>query len=1143
MLGQELTHYVIREKIGTGGMGEVYRAHDEQLDRDVALKVLPAGTLADDAARKQFRKEALALAKLNHPNIETVYEFASQDGVDFLAMELIPGEALSEKIKAGPVPQPDIVRLTLQLCEGLAAAHDHGIIHCDLKPHNLFVTPDGWLKILDFGLAKRMHSELGGATTRSVSTDTRTVSGTVPYMSPEQLSGQATDARTDIYSTGAVLYEMATGQRAFPQTQGPQLMGAILHQEPTPAITINPRISPGLDAIIRKSMDKNPGQRYQTARELRVALEGLSAGSASARLEAQEERREPAGLSKQAKWTAGAIVAVLLAVGAALGFNLGGIRGRVPVLNRVRIEPARPGIPPRPAQVRPAVAVLGFKNLSGRPDEAWLSTALSEMLTTEVGAGEKVRTIPGEMVAQLKTNLSLADADSYGPATLQKIRTSIGSDYVLQGSYLALGNGQVRLDLRLQNTQTGELMSSMSAEGSEVEIAGLVSRIGATVRTKLGAGEMKSADTGLVQATLPANPEAARLYAEAIDRVRNYDSSSALPLIQKALALEPKFALSHMVMSRVWSNLGYENKAAEEAKMAFELSASMTRREQLSIEGRYRETMHDWNKAADIYKALWNFYPDEVGPGLSLAAAEISGAQLKDAQETIAALRNLHASGFDDIRIDTNDARVAQAQGDFKRLLEISQRTAARAESLGARTLQADMLLMEARAYEYLGDAKKGEQASEQAKELYASTGDIAGVARAQNSLANSLADQGNNKEARRLYEQALATSHKTGNKAEEAVELHNIAIILRASGDLTAAKKMYLDALAINREIDNKIGEAETMNSLANVLSSMGDISGAEKMYRDGLAMAEASGDHPIAALLSTNLGDMLYYRGDSRGAQKLYESAQAIYRQMDDKDGVAMTAINIGAVLADQGDLKSAETKIDEAVSLAAQTHTKDLSGTSLLGLGQVQRDEGDLAAARKTLEQSLAIRNEIGEKTGVAETQAMLAVVALDENDVARSNELAGKAVDEAHREKASDLEAGALAVLAEADLRLNKVDAAREAITKARALTGKSEERHVITSVAIAAARVAAASGRRDEALRSLADVVVEMTRLGLVELQFDARLAIGEIEMKAGKTAEGRAHLETLEKDATAKGYLLFVHKSEAASSLDAHSAN
>ncbi len=1134
MIGQGLGHYLIIEKIGAGGMGEVYRAHDEQLDRDVALKVLPAGMLADEAARKTFRKEALALAKLNHPNIETVYEFASQDGVDFLALELIPGEALSEKIKAGPLALAELTRLALQLCEGLSAAHEQGIIHCDLKPHNIFVTPDGWLKILDFGLARRTHSEIGSDSTRSVSVDTGTVSGTVPYMSPEQLSGQPTDARTDIYSTGAVLYELATGQRAFPQTQGPQLMGAILHQEPAAAASVNPGISAGLDSIIRKAMEKTASQRYQTARELRVAIEGLSAAaSGSAALPGAAVARAP--LSARGKWMIAAAVVALLCVGAALGFNIGGVRNRVPVLNRVHVDPvAKPGIPARPAAIRPAVAVLGFRNLSGRPDEAWLSTALSEMLTTEVGAGEKVRTIPGETVSQLKTNLSLADADSYGAATLQKIRTGIGSDYVLLGSYLALGNGQVRLDLRLQNTQTGELMSSMSAQGSEAEIAGLVSRIGATVRRKLGVGDVASSDAGMVQASLPANPEAARLYAEAIDRVRNYDTSGAKPLIEKALALEPKFALSHMVMSRVWSNLGYGGKAKDEAKTAFDLSASLSRREQLSIEGRYRETTNEWGKAIEIYKALWNFYPDEVGPGLSLVSVQIYAGQLKDAQETVGALRNLHASGFDDIRIDINDARIAQTGGDFKKLLEISQRTAAKAQALGARTLQADMLLMEARAYEYLGDAKKGEQASQQAKDLYVALGDIAGVARAQNSLANLLANEGNNKDARRLYEQALATSAKTGNKQEEAVELHNIAIILRDTGDLTAAKKMYLDALAINREIGNKIGQAETLNSLANVLSSMGDISEAEKMYRDGLALSQEIGDQPLVALISSDLGTVLYTRGDPRGAQKLFENARAIYQQMGDKDGVSMTAVNIGAVLSDQGDLKTAEKNIDEAVALAAETGTKDLSGTALLSLGQVQRDEGDLPAARKSLEQSLAIRNAIGEKAGAAETEAMLAVLALDEKDAVRASALAGKAADEAHREKASDLEAGALAVLAEANLGLKKIDAAREAIGRAKAISAKSEERHVISSVAIAAARVTAAAGHRDEAITSLEDVLDSVSKLGLVELKFEARLALGEIEIEAGKVAAGRARLSELQKEAEGKGYLLFQRKAHEA---------
>ena len=295
-------------------MGVVYRAHDHQLKRNAAVKVLPAGALCDEAARKLFRKEALALAKLNHPNIETVFEFNSQDGVDFLVMELIPGYPLSGKIKHGPLTQQEIVRLGTQLAEGLAAAHAEGVIHRDLKPANLFVTPDGRLKILDFGLAKLLHPELEDDVTRSATMETETVSGTVPYMSPEQLRGLPVDARSDLYAAGAVLYEMATGQRPFPQTQGAQLIGAILHQPPSLPRVLNPHVSAGLESIILKSLEKDASQRYQSSGELRVALEGLSSATASPSLPSL-----PAKVSHSRRYLMIAAVAALLILGGLIG--------------------------------------------------------------------------------------------------------------------------------------------------------------------------------------------------------------------------------------------------------------------------------------------------------------------------------------------------------------------------------------------------------------------------------------------------------------------------------------------------------------------------------------------------------------------------------------------------------------------------------------------------------------------------------------------------------------------------------------------------------------------------------------------------------------------------------------------------------
>jgi len=276
MIGQRLGHYRIVEKIGAGGMVEVYRSHDEQLDRDVALKVLLRGTLRDEEERKQFRKEALTLAKLNHPNIETIFEFGTQDRVDYLAMELIPGTTLSETLKGGPLPEHETVRLGTQFAHGLVAAHEQGVVHRDLKPGNLMVTPDGRLKILDFGLARLLRPVLAVGVGQSVTTVTATLTRTVPYLSPEQLRGEHADARSDVYAAGAVLYEAATGRRPFPQTHGPTLVGAILHQKPEPPSWVNRQLTLGIETVILRALEKDRQARYQSAAELRAALETLS---------------------------------------------------------------------------------------------------------------------------------------------------------------------------------------------------------------------------------------------------------------------------------------------------------------------------------------------------------------------------------------------------------------------------------------------------------------------------------------------------------------------------------------------------------------------------------------------------------------------------------------------------------------------------------------------------------------------------------------------------------------------------------------------------------------------------------------------------------------------------------------------------
>ena len=322
MLGQTLGHYRIVEKIGAGGMGEVYRARDEHLGRDVALKVLPAGSLADEADRKRFRKEALTLSKVNHPNIATVHDFDTQDGVDFLVMEHVAGKTLAEKLQGGALPEKEVLRLGGQIAAALQEAHERGVVHRDLKPGNISLTEKGQAKVLDFGLAKLLKPVSQATTVDSLS-ESRTFAGTLPYMAPEQLRGEPVDVRTDIHALGAVLYEMATDQRAFPERQSTLLSDAILHQPPLAPRALNGRVSTGLEWVILKCLEKDPERRYQSAKEVGVDLRRLADAplTSAAGAEVSTAAPQPAFLVWQ-RALPGALVGLIVAVAAISLWNL-----------------------------------------------------------------------------------------------------------------------------------------------------------------------------------------------------------------------------------------------------------------------------------------------------------------------------------------------------------------------------------------------------------------------------------------------------------------------------------------------------------------------------------------------------------------------------------------------------------------------------------------------------------------------------------------------------------------------------------------------------------------------------------------------------------------------------------------------------
>jgi eukaryotic-like serine/threonine-protein kinase len=701
---------------------------------------------------------------------------------------------------------------------------------------------------------------------------------------------------------------------------------------------------------------------------------------------------------------------------------------------------------------RRSVAVLGFKNLSGRADQSWVSTALSDWLTTELSAGEQLRTIPAESVAQMRIELSLPDSYSLSKETLARIGSNLGTDLVVVGSYASLGKhsgGQVRLDLRLQDCRNGETISAMSETGTETHLFDLVSQAGENLRTQLGIQAVTWKEAAEVRVALLRNHDAARLYSEGVAKLRVFDALAARDLFQKAIAEAPDYAPSHAAIATAWAALGYDESAGTEAKRAFELSANLPRAERLLVEGRYHEMSKNWDKAIEIYRALFAFFPDSLDYGLALAQAQVSGGKGKDALDTVEALQKLPPPLGDDPRIDLAEARAAESLGDYKRDQSSCVRAAEKARVLGASLLLGQARADQSWALSNLGSPDEAVRAAAEAKQIFAAAGDQRGVARAINFSGIALENKGDSVGAKKMYEQAILIYRRIGNRLGVANELDDLGDVLLALGDLTGARERYEESLAINQEIANP----------------------------DGVALAKGA------------LSVVLLALGDHEGAKKASEESVELCRRIGDRE---KTAIGLAA-------------------------------------LGNIHRVEGSLEQARKYESEAISIFDEIGDKQSSARFQLELAELSIDEHNGLEAASIASRVSQEFARENAFRDESLANAVLSRALLVQGNISAAKTAIERALALSQNYHDRQVELSVALTAARVRAASGAasdRAEATSRLEQVLSDSSKTGFLKYAFEARLALGEIELQSGNRVNGRLRLESLMKDASDKSFQL-----------------
>ena len=575
--GQVLGNYRLIEKIGGGGQGEVYRAHDERFDRDVALKILPFKLLPDEAARRRFRKEALAVGKLTHPNIATAYYFGEENGVDFLVTEYVTGSGLDDKLSQGAIPEETVVTLGIQLASGLEAAHREGIVHRDLKPGNLRITQDGHLKILDFGLAELVDPTKDVASVQTVTVN-MTLTGTVPYMAPEQFGGVC-DQRTDLWAAGAVLYEMATGQLPFPETQVQKLKDAILTKDPARPSTINPKVSQGLETVILRALQKDPNRRYQTAGDLREDLIRVARG----------KRVKP-------DWRlhrAGLRVAAATALIAVLAFATYHFWPKTQTTGNVRA-------------VR-VLAVLPIDSGSEDGAERALERGVAETISARIAQGTNGRAFqlipPNELTAQ-------------GVKTAEQARREFNVDLVLEVG-LQHAPGKMRITCSLIDPKTHEQVDARTVTGDAADlftvednaVSDVFDMLPKDIRSEQPApSEVLAAVPAayeyyvrgrgyLQEYQKPENIDAAiKEFEQALKVSPNYASAYAglgeaywqryktdyhkdwldksKANCDSALRADPKLALGHTCLGNVYRARGEYDKALQETQQALALDAN-----------------------------------------------------------------------------------------------------------------------------------------------------------------------------------------------------------------------------------------------------------------------------------------------------------------------------------------------------------------------------------------------------------------------------------------------------------------------------------------------------------------------------------------------------------------------------------------
>jgi eukaryotic-like serine/threonine-protein kinase len=596
VIGQKLDHYSIESKLGEGGMGQVYLARDEKLSRQVAVKVLREQYSTDPKSLRRFEQEARSVSILNHPNIVTIHDVGNVEGTPFIVMELVEGQSLRAIMNQGLLPMKRTLNLAAQAADGLAKAHSAGVVHRDLKPENLMVTADGFLKILDFGLAKLVPQFLTSQSLQTMEvTHPGTVVGTLAYMSPEQASGKEVDFRSDQFSLGLIAYEMATGKNPFKRQTGAQTLAAIIEETQEPIRNLNPEILPSFEEIVERCLEKSPEARYGTTYDLVTALEEIRA-----RMTQSSPQKAPAPTRSWRHWLSLAALGLVLAVAFGL-YQMD--RGRSPSgpVSRGTVVPASGGS---------GILIADFHNQTG---EEIFDETLQRAFAIGIGQSQSIRVLPPSRVEGALKRMGRGGRERLDEGIAREVAQREGAQLVVLPGITGVGGSYV-LTASIQNPLTGASLSSqlVRAESREQVLDALDQLV---VQVRVALGETASAISGakpLVEVTTPSL-EALREYSLGVESYKRWRIEEARLYYENALRLDPGFTSARASLGMLLLELFHDENGKALLQEAISDIDGLTERERLGILAFHaRAVENDTLRAMDYLRTRRSSFPDDV---------------------------------------------------------------------------------------------------------------------------------------------------------------------------------------------------------------------------------------------------------------------------------------------------------------------------------------------------------------------------------------------------------------------------------------------------------------------------------------------------------------------------------------------------